>query len=296
MSAAAIDERGAARARDVERRLALFGGTANLIGASGVVVFLTYLAPNTLSDAQIEQVADLWPVFLAYMAFTLPLGWLFITRRPFRPIAAWLRSGEPADVAMQERVLRYPRNWALSAAVPWTGGAVIAFPLIAQIDVSVAAAGALGVVAGGLTSCSLQYLAIEWIMRPVTARALAGGPPPGSGAPGVATRTAMAWIFGSGVPLLGIIAFAAADIAGADFEAEEVAVSQPRARRPRDPERRGRDDDRGAVRRRPARLDAQRAGEGRARRAHDPGRGRRRQRGGPARGRIQPDDPGPRGA
>ena len=225
MNAGAIDERGAARARDVERRLALFGGSANLLGASGVVVFLIYLAPNTLSDAQIEEVADIWPAFVAYMAITLPLGWLFITRRPFRPIAAWLRSGERADVAMQERVLRYPRNWALSAAVPWTGGALLAFPLIAQVDVSVAAAGALGIVAGGLTSCSLQYLAIEWIMRPVTARALAGGPPPGSGTPGVAARTAMAWVFGSGVPLLGIVIFAAADIVGADFDAQEVAVA-----------------------------------------------------------------------
>ncbi|HEX6115668.1 MAG TPA: adenylate/guanylate cyclase domain-containing protein [Solirubrobacterales bacterium] len=216
---------GGALARDVERRLAMFGGSANLIGASGVVVFLLYLAPSTLSDAEIERIADLWPVFVIYMAIVLPLGWLLITRRPFRPIAAWLRSGEPASREIQERVLRYPRNWALAAAVPWTAGAVLAFAFAADVDVSVAAAGALGIVAGGLTSCSLQYLVIEWIMRPVTGCALAGGPPPGDGSAGVGTRAAMAWVFGSGVPFLGIIAFAAGDVAGADFEAEEVAAA-----------------------------------------------------------------------
>jgi adenylate cyclase len=216
---------GGALARDVQRRLALFGGTANLIGASGVIVFLVYLAPTTLSDAQLERIADRWPVFVVYMALTLPVGWMLITRRPFLPIAAWLRSGDPAPTDIQRRVLRYPRNWALGTAVPWTGGAALAFAFTAPIDVSVAAAGALGVIAGGLTSCSLQYLVVEWIMRPVTGCALAGGPPPEGAATGVGTRAAMAWIFGSGVPFLGIIAFGMGDVAGADFDAQEVAIA-----------------------------------------------------------------------
>ena len=212
-------------ARDVERRLAFFGATANLLGATGVVLFLLYLTPTTLTDAQIEQIADLWPAFVAYMAAAIPLGWLLITRRPFRPIAEWLAAESTASVEIQQRVLHYPRNWALAAAIPWLGGATLSFAVTAGLDVSVAFAGAMGVVAGGLTSCSLQYLVIEWIMRPVTARALAGGPPPGSGAAGVGARTAMAWVFGSGVPFLGIVAFAAAEVVGADFDAGEVAVA-----------------------------------------------------------------------
>ena len=214
-------------AKDVERRLSFFGGVANLTGAIGVVVFLIYLAPSSLSDAEIEQIADFWPYFLLYMAITMPLGWIFITRRPFIPIGDWLRSGEPADVTMQETVLRYPRNWALATAVPWLGGAIFSFAITATVSVPLAAAGALGVIAGGFTACSLQYLVIERIMRPVTARALAGGPPPGTGtgSAGVAARTAMAWVFGSGVPLLGIIAFAAGEVAGADLDAEKVAVA-----------------------------------------------------------------------
>ncbi len=58
-------------AKDVERRLSFFGGVANLTGAIGVVVFLIYLAPSSLSDAEIEQIADFWPDFLLYMAITV---------------------------------------------------------------------------------------------------------------------------------------------------------------------------------------------------------------------------------
>ncbi|MGI8460996.1 MAG: adenylate/guanylate cyclase domain-containing protein [Solirubrobacterales bacterium] len=216
---------GAALARDVEHRLGVFGGFANLVGATGVVLFLIYLAPTTLSDDQIDEIADLWPFFVVYMAVTLPLGWLFITRRPFRPIAAWLVTDAPADVGMQARVLRYPRSWALAALIPWCGGALLTFASAAEIDIGVAAAGALGILAGALTACSLQYLAIERIMLPVTARSLAGGPPPGVRSAGVGTRAAMAWVFGSGVPLLGIIAFAAGDLAGANFNAEDVTIA-----------------------------------------------------------------------
>jgi adenylate cyclase len=212
-------------ARDVEQRLAIFGATANLFGATGVLLFLLYLAPTTLSDAQIEEIADLWPLFAVYMAIALPMGYVFITRRPFRPIAEWLRAGGPAPRELQERVLHYPRNWALAASVPWMVGALGSFAFTARIDVSVAAAGSLGVAAGGLTSCSLQYLVVERIMRPVTARVLAGGPPPGTGAAGVGTRAAMAWMFGSGVPFLGIVAFAGAEVAGADFDSGQVAVA-----------------------------------------------------------------------
>jgi adenylate cyclase len=212
-------------ARDVEQRLAVFGGTANLFGATGVLLFLLYLAPTTLSDAQIEEIADLWPLFAVYMAIALPMGYVFITRRPFRPIAEWLRTGGTAPRELQERVLRYPRNWALAASIPWMIGALGSFVFTAGIDVSVAAAGSLGVAAGGLTSCSLQYLVVERIMRPVTARVLAGGPPPGTGAAGVGTRAAMAWMFGSGVPFLGIVAFAGAEVVGADFDSGQVAVA-----------------------------------------------------------------------
>jgi adenylate cyclase len=86
-------------------------------------------------------------------------------------------------------------------------------------------AGAITVVLGGLTACSLQYLLVERIVRPLTARALAGGSPPAATLPGVGARVTMAWTLATGVPLLGIVVLAAFDLAGADFDRDAIVGS-----------------------------------------------------------------------
>jgi adenylate cyclase len=62
-------------------------------------------------------------------------------------------------------------------------------------------------------------------MRPATGLALAGGPPPRLSAPGVAARLTMAWTLATGVPLLGILAMAITDIAGADLDETQVVTA-----------------------------------------------------------------------
>ena len=59
----------------------------------------------------------------------------------------------------------------------------------------------------------------ERTLRPVVARALAGGAPPRSRGPSVADRLTMAWTLVTGVPLVGIAAILIADLAGADVDA-----------------------------------------------------------------------------
>ena len=77
-------------------------------------------------------------------------------------------------------------------------------------------------VLGGLTACSLQYLLVERIMRPLTARALAGSSPPLAAVPGVGVRVTMAWTLATAVPVLGIAALAAFRLGGAELETDEL--------------------------------------------------------------------------
>jgi adenylate cyclase len=58
---------------------------------------------------------------------------------------------------------------------------------------------------GGETTCALVYLVSERILRPVTARALAAGPPSRPLAPGIRDRLLFVWALGTGVPLLGVL-------------------------------------------------------------------------------------------
>src|SRR5206468_5904303 len=57
---------------------------------------------------------------------------------------------------------------------------------------------------GGETTCALDYLASERILRPLTARALAAPGPARVATLGIRRRLAIAWALGTGVPLLGV--------------------------------------------------------------------------------------------
>ena len=160
------------------------------------------------------------------MAISLPLGRYLIGLRPFRPIEAWLRSSRPASDEERDQVLRYARNWALRSALFWIVAAAIFSAMGSKYGAPVVVGISATVLLGTVTACALQYLLVERIMRPITALALAGGPPPATtGTPGVKTRLTMAWTLGSAVPLLGIVAFGGADLAGADFEDSELVAS-----------------------------------------------------------------------
>ena len=145
---------------------------------------------------------------------------------------------------------------------------------------------------GGETTCALDYLVTERVLRPVTALALAARQPDDAVAPGVRARLVTAWALGTGAPLVGVLVVG---VVGADAVRRRHRVRRRGRALPR----------RGRVRRRPARHRAGGAGDrrpghvgargaraDRARRARDARGRRRRQRGRPAPGRLQPDGRG----
>src|SRR5205807_6767251 len=103
------------------------------------------------------------------------VGRHYIQNRPLRAIESWLGEGRSPTPSERNVVLSYPRNWALFSFIPWAVAAIL-FPLInVSAGITITAGMGATIFLGGLTSCSLQYLVVEWIMRPLTARALADG-------------------------------------------------------------------------------------------------------------------------
>jgi adenylate cyclase len=222
----AVEQARGARAEmvgRVSRSLTWAGVLSNGLGGALVISFLMLLAPTSLSTDQIEEIARrVVPFALGYLAVTLPLGWWLIARRPFERIGEWVNADVAWDDEMRRKVIIYPRNWAVWSAGPWVGGVVGTVVITALTDEGAAVAAGAIVLAAGLVSCALQYLIVERLMRPVVAVALEGASPPRVPVPGVAVRTAMAWLLGSGVPLMLIAWFASAERAGADFDSGET--------------------------------------------------------------------------
>ncbi|HEV2686465.1 MAG TPA: adenylate/guanylate cyclase domain-containing protein, partial [Actinomycetota bacterium] len=216
------------RPRDLNttrRLLDVVGIVANGFGATEVLAFLLFLAPTALRHGELGRVA--WrsvPVFVVYMAIVMPVGRHFIEIRPLRALEPWLQEGRPATESERALVLSYPRHWALLSFVPWSIAAGLFSLMNLSAGANVAAGIAVTIVLGGLTSCSLQYLVVEWIMRPITARALAENPPQRSSGPGVGVRLVMAWLLATGVPVLGIVALGILDLTGSSFSRTRIVA------------------------------------------------------------------------
>lgn len=214
---------GSELAHQVDRRLSLVGGLGNGLGGLVVVGFLLFVFPSTLEDQQVGDITLRSAIlFVLFAAVALPVGRELIQRRPLRAIIGVIDEHPPATEAERRRALRYPFEWALHSFAVWVVGAVASVAVNATVDIVVAIAGAITVILGGLTACSLQYLLVERVMRPVTAAALAGGSPPGDAVPGVAARVTMAWMLATGVPVLGLGALAVFELGGAEFDTDEL--------------------------------------------------------------------------
>ena len=199
-------------------RLSRVGGSSNALGALIVAVFLVFMAPGTIdSDDFGAMLLRNGVAFVVYMAVALQLGRKWVQRQGFAPLASWLRAERPATDTERMLALRYPLDWASKNARFWAVAAVVFALLNVTLGLGIALITGLTIVLGGVTACALQYLLVERILRPVTARALAGGAPPRLAAPGIKARLTMAWTLATGVPLLGVIALTIQYLAGANF-------------------------------------------------------------------------------
>jgi adenylate cyclase len=197
-------EEGAALAADVPRRLRTAAFVANAVGAVDVFLFLVFLLPISGRPSHFgEVIARNAIAGGAYLVLTLALGTAWSSRR-FAPIAEWLARGSPADEAVRERVLRFPFDTARLSCAMWAGAAVgVTLLNVWSLRGAVVAITFVTLLLAGVTTGAVSYLVSERALRPITARALAGGPPRRPVAPGVTARLLTSWIVATGVPVLG---------------------------------------------------------------------------------------------
>ena len=206
---------GAQLAAAVKRRLRWVAVLANTLGAIDVFLFLAFLVP--VSGGRPDDVSQ--AIVLNAIAGTLYLAltlWLGIrwANREFDRVERWLCDERPATEADRKAALGIPLTVARVSAVLWMGAALAFTALNVALPAGIIAISFVTLVLGGLTTAAVSYLMSERIMRPVTARALAEGPPSRPAAPGVRTRLLTAWTLATGVPVLGVAAVSVAQLAG----------------------------------------------------------------------------------
>jgi adenylate cyclase len=210
----------------VLRRLALVAIIGNAGGAAVVTGFVFYLAPTVLTaDEYAELQRRGVPALAIFTVSALAFGAWWVWWRPFAPLASWLAEDQPPTQSERERVLRYPRAWAIRTFVIWMFAAVVGTSAGVSVSTSAIPASIFPTVLGAGMTCALQYLMVERAMRPITALVLTDSEPPRLASPGVGVRLSAFWALGTGVPLLGIAIFAGLDLAGVGFDRGRVVAA-----------------------------------------------------------------------
>lgn len=179
----------------------------NAVPGGALFLYLQFLDPGVAGVPDPQRAGTIVVrTFVGLLVVGLPVG-AAVTARALRPVTGWLDAGRPATADEQRAVLAEPIRSAIQSLATWIAAAA-AFGLLE---------GLLGypgrrvvfivssITLAGFAASSLGALVTERVLRPVTARALAGALPPGWRGIGVLRRVLLSWAFGSGVPLLGLL-------------------------------------------------------------------------------------------
>lgn len=196
----------------------------NLVGVC-VVLAVSYLVLPLPTVADTGKVRLISGVMAAvYVLFAVFVG-VRVGRRLLRGVTEWLQSEQPADLKIQRQVLRAPLTlfqvqlllWLVAAGLFGAANIVFSGVLALMIAVTIAIT--------GLTTGACAYLLTERIMRKPAARALSTDVPEKLVVPGVATRAVLAWAFGSGAPVLGLVALAIVALAGGPGDERDLEIA-----------------------------------------------------------------------
>jgi adenylate cyclase len=212
--------------RQLMRRFTLVIAPINLVIATVTYVFVAYVVPlpgrappararTTVLIAAVVGFAAAWAVCELW------------GRHSFTPIRRWLERGDEPDEVSRTRAVRLALHEAAHTLVVW----LLAGVGFGAVDVAVGGSAAAGVLiavmvaVGGLSASALTYLAVEWMMRPVIALALAGDPAERPRSTGIATRIYLAWEFGTAAAVCGAVVAAIAYLAGGGMSPRRMAAT-----------------------------------------------------------------------
>jgi adenylate cyclase len=219
-------ERQSRQLEGIARRLLWTGWAANAVGGAIVFAAVGFLLGVFYDTEQRDALGkeNLPIVIVVGLILGLAVTWLVIRRR--NEALRWFVEGRDPDAEEVRRTLNQPGYVAVVTATAWAIGGTIGF--ILNLDHSLGAASIIGVAfwMGGETTSALAFLLCERELRPVTARALAAHEPTRSSSPGVRDRLLVAWLLGTGSPILGMVVVGIAGLIkpGVDTEALGGAI------------------------------------------------------------------------
>ncbi|MBV9213140.1 MAG: adenylate/guanylate cyclase domain-containing protein [Actinobacteria bacterium] len=222
----APSEGGILLVSEVRRRLTWLGWIAGAVGSLIVFNSIGFLIPIFIGPHERGRLALLnAPVVVVYLL----ISGAFLVRRSRRHLMKtldWIVHDRPPDEREHADTLNLAVYGVKMFALSWLVGGVV-FCILNGVAHSAGFAAVVGATIwlGGETTCAVEYLVSERILRPVTACALGIREARGTAAPGVRARLGWAWSLGTGVPLLGLLVVGTVGLTKSGVHTKYVAAA-----------------------------------------------------------------------
>ncbi|MFC4603333.1 adenylate/guanylate cyclase domain-containing protein [Rhodococcus kronopolitis] len=194
----------------------------NLTGFLVVGVLISVVpGPWLLKQEYLFVNAVLGPIYV--IAATV-IGLVWGTLRALHGLR-WAVNGEVPTREEATAALTMP--WKLTKIQIWLWfvGMILVTTAYARINPETIPKVGLTIAMSGATICAFGYLLAEFALRPTAARALEAGDPRRVRIAGVAGRSLLAWILGTGVPVTGLIVVALFSLLHEEATPRQLAVS-----------------------------------------------------------------------
>jgi adenylate cyclase len=177
--------------------------STNLIGAVLVFVISYFVIPAPAPTA--ATVLALAIAVPTYVGFAVVVGGTVGTKTTLRALR-WATSGREPDETERRQALRVPFRLTQMQALLWLTGAALftLLDLLIQPDRALTTGFTVGI--AGVVGCGIAFMLTEFVLRPVSARALAVAPVDhGPRGAGVGDRMVIFWLLGTGTPVVGLV-------------------------------------------------------------------------------------------
>lgn len=179
----------------------------NAIGAALVIVLILFVIPGpsvlTREMAMVNFIA--LPIYIL-LAFVVGIAW---TATVGVRALGWRMEARNPTKREQIAVLALPWRFAVIEASLWLGATVFYTVAVAVVDSDLVLKVVFTIGAAGVSVAAFSYVLSEFTLRPAAAVALESGDPRRFRLARVSSRTLIAWLLGSGVPVTGMVLAAA---------------------------------------------------------------------------------------
>ncbi|GAA3818519.1 adenylate/guanylate cyclase domain-containing protein [Nocardioides panacisoli] len=174
----------------------------NVIGSAVVFTISNFVVPSEPPTTATKVALAIAVPTYVLVAAVVGVGWgTASTLRSLR----WATTDTEPTEAERTRALRVPMQLTAMQLTLWLIGTVVFTSLIWAVQPARAVNTAVTVTMGAVVAAGIAYLSVEFALRPLSARALAGSTATHPRSLGVGQRMVVFWAVGTGVPVVGLM-------------------------------------------------------------------------------------------